>query len=196
MPLSFQSKSHGPIAFGFFNIESDMLLLDRYFFFATEFCDMVTALVDQEDSGGPDGVSWRICLIESVADIGDLMGAIHGVRFCGFIGDVYRRYPFPENRADFKQNPNGFATQAEMQFMIKSYAVDKDIRAVPNEDRSEITIGGYRFERPEFQRLLDYVWLGGYPRWKDDIPPDYVAAMQKRVLFSDSPLFKEIKFSS
>jgi hypothetical protein len=34
MPLAFESLSHGTIAFGFFNIESDMLLLDRYFLFA------------------------------------------------------------------------------------------------------------------------------------------------------------------
>lgn len=33
MPLSFESRSHGPVAFGFFNIESDMLLLERTFFF-------------------------------------------------------------------------------------------------------------------------------------------------------------------
>ncbi len=32
MPLSFESRSHGPVAFGFFNIESDMLLLERTFF--------------------------------------------------------------------------------------------------------------------------------------------------------------------
>ena len=44
MPLAFESLSHGTVAFGFFNIESDMLLLDRYFFFAGDFCDCVTAL--------------------------------------------------------------------------------------------------------------------------------------------------------
>jgi len=196
LPLAFQSKSHGTIAFGFFSIESDMLLLDRYFFFATEFCDMVTALAAREESGAPGGVSWRIRLIERVAAIGDLMGAIHGVRYCGFIGDVYRRFPFPENRADFRQNPNGFATQAEMQSLLKSYAVDKDIQVAPNMDRSEIAIGSYLFGRPVFHRLLDYVWLGGYPRWKDDNRPEYVAAMQKRVLFSDSPLFEGVVFSS
>ena len=38
MPLAFESLSHGTIAFGFFNIESDMLLLDRYFLFAEDFC--------------------------------------------------------------------------------------------------------------------------------------------------------------
>lgn len=41
MPLAFESLSHGTIAFGFFNIESDMLLCDRYFLFADEFCRYV-----------------------------------------------------------------------------------------------------------------------------------------------------------
>ena len=34
MPLAFESLSHGTVPFGFFNIDSDTLLLDRYFFFA------------------------------------------------------------------------------------------------------------------------------------------------------------------
>jgi len=39
MPISFLSKSHGRIPIGFFNIETDMLLMDRYFFFSTDFCE-------------------------------------------------------------------------------------------------------------------------------------------------------------
>jgi len=35
--LAFKSLSHGTVAFGFFNIESDLLLLDRRFFFAADF---------------------------------------------------------------------------------------------------------------------------------------------------------------
>ena len=34
MPLPFLSRSHGAIAFGFFNIESHLLILDQVFFFA------------------------------------------------------------------------------------------------------------------------------------------------------------------
>ena len=41
-------------------------------------------------------------------DVGDLMGAIHGIRLVGFIGDTYKRFPFPAARADFKQNPDGY----------------------------------------------------------------------------------------
>jgi len=37
MPISFPSKSHGQIPIGFFNIETGMLLMDRYFFFSTDF---------------------------------------------------------------------------------------------------------------------------------------------------------------
>ena len=44
MPLSFKSESHGDIAFGFFNIESDMLLLENYFFFADKFCEWMTQM--------------------------------------------------------------------------------------------------------------------------------------------------------
>jgi len=42
MLLAFDSTSHGRIAFGFFNIESDMLLLDHYFSFASDFCSALS----------------------------------------------------------------------------------------------------------------------------------------------------------
>ncbi len=50
MPLEFQSLSHGPIAFGFFNIESDMLLLEHYFFFASEFCKYISDLSERKEA--------------------------------------------------------------------------------------------------------------------------------------------------
>jgi hypothetical protein len=46
MPLLFKSVSHGDLAFGFFNIETDMLLLNGYFFFASDFCRHVATLRD------------------------------------------------------------------------------------------------------------------------------------------------------
>ena len=106
MPLAFESISHGAIAFGFFNIDSDMLLMDRYFFFSTEFCRYIEAIAEC----GPDEslmMSWPVYHISNPADVGDLMGAIHGVHFSGFIGEVYQKYPFPQKEADFKQKPRG-----------------------------------------------------------------------------------------
>jgi hypothetical protein len=47
MPLSFESLSHGTIAFGFFNIETDMLLLEQYFLFADAFCHHLGEIPEQ-----------------------------------------------------------------------------------------------------------------------------------------------------
>ena len=53
MPLLFKSRSHGQLPFGFFNIEIDMLLLDRSFFFAEEFCRAVVELARTVAAGEP-----------------------------------------------------------------------------------------------------------------------------------------------
>ena len=98
MPLAFESLSHGTIAFGFFNIESDLLLLDRYFIFAEDFCKY-TEKIAKNGRGQAYNALWQIQVIEAVKDIGDLMGAIHGVRFSGFIGELYRHFPFPPTRS-------------------------------------------------------------------------------------------------
>ncbi len=193
MPLAFETKNRGTIAFGFFNIESDMLLLDRYFFFADAFCALAGDLADENFSGAA-GLPWRVQVIEKSADIGDLMGAIHGVRFTGFIGDVYRRYPFPGRQEEFKQNHRGTANRAEMNELINPYAVEAVIRVTPDPQGSGIALGDYLFDKLEFHRLMDYVWLGGYPRWRDGIRPAYVETMRSRVLASPFPLFKNMKF--
>ncbi len=109
MPLAFESSSHGTVAFGFFNIESDMLLLERYFFFASDFCEQVNELVGSRDDATVS-VSLKVFDIADVRERGDLMGAIHKVRFQGFIGDTYRKFPFPNRPVDFKQNPEGDKT--------------------------------------------------------------------------------------
>ena len=46
MPLAFRSISHGILPFGFFNIESDLLLLDHYFLFASNFCKNVAHIAE------------------------------------------------------------------------------------------------------------------------------------------------------
>ncbi len=111
MPLAFESLSHGTIAFGFFNIESDMLLCDCHFFFADDFCAKIGQM--GEHAAEPEYQTvWKVYTIESHEEIGDLMGAIHGVRFTGFIGELYGRFPFPQQPVDFKQNPEGDQTQS------------------------------------------------------------------------------------
>ena len=121
MPLSFRSKHHGNIAFGFFNIESDMLLLEKYFFFADRFCEWMIELSTQGNEAYT-GLNCTVFHISDPHDIGDLMGAIHGMRFTGFMGPLYRRFPFPKDPLDFKQNPEGFQTRESVTSEMKPFA--------------------------------------------------------------------------
>jgi hypothetical protein len=191
MPVGFQSKSHGMIAFGLFNIESDLLLLERDFFFADEFCKVICSL-GEKGSNGKSAVTINSYFIESADDVGDLMGAIAGKTFTGFIGDTYKKYPFPQKEEGFKQNPDGFKTQDEFREMISKYAQEKKISLTVDEVKKEVSIGDYVFTLEWFQELIKYVWLGGMPRWKDAKPPDYVVQMKDTLEQSGHWLFESI----
>ena len=188
MPLAFESLSHGTIAFGFFNIESDMLLCDRYFFFADDFCRLVMEMADAAGRRDYD-TDWPVHVIEHPEDVGDLMGAIHGVRFTGFIGDLYRRFPFPRRPEDFKQNPEGHRTRDAVAGLIAGYADPRRIRVSVPAAGGIVDLGDYRFSRTQFQALVDYVWRGGYPRWRDGIRPPYVREMKERILGAQGGVF-------
>ncbi|MFH1999335.1 MAG: hypothetical protein ABIK28_06620, partial [Planctomycetota bacterium] len=117
MPLSFDSLYHGSVAFGFFNIDSDMLLLEEWFFFADLFCDRICRLSTYK---GTDRFETEVEAypFSDPADIGNLMEAIHRIRLSGFFGDVYRQFPFPDTLTDFKQKPDGGKNQEIMKKMI------------------------------------------------------------------------------
>ena len=193
MPLTFESVSHGTIAFGFFNIESDMLLCDRYFFFADEFCAKVVAMEEHAGEQVYQTV-WNVQEIANTEDIGDLMGAIHGVRFTGFIGELYRSFPFPQQPEKFKQNPEGAQTQTLVTEIISKYARNKEIQVTVDNGKMETTIGPYHFNRSQFQELLKYVWRGGYPRWENDTRPAYVTEMKNKIMLNSSGVFCDIDF--
>ena len=191
MPLAFESLSHGTIAFGFFNIESDMLLLDRYFIFAQDFCGYIEMIA--KDRGDRSYKAfWPIQYIEDATDIGDLMGAIQGIRFTGFIGELYRHFPFPQHNEDFKQNPMGYQTHPVVAAMIAKYAQPREISVVVSSERDNVEIGVYRFSRSQFQELIKYVWRGGYPRWKDGIRPGYVRGLRDQILQNCTGIFDGI----
>ena len=191
MPLAFDTVSHGSVAFGFFNIDSDMLLLEHYFFFATQFCGHISELAQGE---GPVDGAWSVYYIQDRGDIGDLMGAIHGINYTGFIGEIYQRFPFPENPADFRQKRDGIKNQGIVESIIKQYARRIEIPFVVDEAQYEVIIGPYRFTVSSFQELIKYVWRGGYPRWKDGERPDYVLAMKEKIEQSSNRLLQEIAF--
>jgi len=187
MPLQFKSISHGPIAFGFFNIETDMILLNQYFFFANDFCHHIiqSSENDKEIYEAP----WEVYPIEKGAEIGNLMGAIHGIDHRGFIGEVYMSFPFPAKREAFKQNPEGFKNRTIIEKMIQKYAKRTKISFFVDQKNDRISIGQYVFSKTAFQELIKYIWVGGFPRWKDEIRPVYVIAMKKKIEQSNHALF-------
>lgn len=189
MPLQFESISHGKIAFGFFNIETDMILLEHYFLFAQDFCDHISKLAE-----GPlkeiYESSWDIYLIENNLDVGNLMGAIYGIDLRGFIGEVYKLFPFPKHQKDFKQKPEGFKNRILIDELTQKYAKRFNILFVTHQKDNTIGIGEYLFNRTSFQELITYIWLGGFPRWKDGIRPDYVLRMKKMIEQSKNLVFE------
>jgi hypothetical protein len=193
MPLSFESMSHGTIAFGFFNIDSDMLLLEQYFLFGSEFCLYIGEMAENFNEAQYKS-KWPVYAIEDREQIGDLMGAIHGIRFTGFIGELYRRYPFPQESAAFKQKPEGYLNQAVVRDIVSRYARQVLLPVEANHRALEVDIGTYKFSRKTFQELITYVWQGGYPRWRDGIRPDYVLDMKNKIEGRRHGLFEKMQF--
>jgi hypothetical protein len=186
MPLEFESISHGKIAFGFFNIETDMILLNQYFLFAEDLCHDITQATEKHNEFCKE--SWEVYRIEE-KDIGNLMGAIYGVDFQGFIGEVYKHFPFPKEREKFKQNPEGFKNRGVIEKMVQKYAKRMNISFSINRKDDEVAIGEYVFERTVLQDLIKYVWAGAFPRWKEEIRPSYVLEMKKKIDESVNLLF-------
>ena len=194
MPLAFESVNQGTIAFGFFNIESDMLLLEHYFIFATDFCRFIGDIADR--SGQEEYKNnWPVYVIEKRENMGDLMGAIHGTRHTGFIGEVYRRFPFPNDIENFKQKPSGDQSQDLIRNIILKYAHQTHIPVSIAKRAYEINIGPYRFGTRVFQDIVKYVWRGGYPRWQDEMRPDYVVEMKKKIEKNRQNIFAHIDFN-
>ncbi len=192
MPLAFESLSHGTIAFGFFNIETDLLLLEHYFTFATDFCAAVREMARE------GGLSDRVYELPGFdlpyQAIGDLHGAIAGTRLTGFIGEVYRQYPFPALMEVFKQNPEGYRTRPLVEEIVGRYGVSIHIPLRADVKERAVAIGEYLFSFEGFHDLLNYVWRGGYPRWKEEKRPDYVLEMAEAVKASRSPVFEGMTF--
>ena len=192
MPLEFESISHGKIAFGFFNIETDMLLLNDTFLFAKDFCHYI----DQAAEKGNDiyETTWSIYRIEP-EKIGNLMGAIYGIDDRGFIGEVYKLFPFPKDQKEFKQKPDGLKNRSKIEAIIQRLGKENGIPFVMDVNNDRIAIGEYVFNKASFHELIRYIWLGGFPRWKDGVRPDYVLEMKERIEKSENLIFRGLKLN-
>jgi hypothetical protein len=178
MPLAFRTLDRRVVAFGFFNIETDLLLLDHLFFFADRFCGAVVELCARpaagEDRRALDG--WRI---DDPRRLGDLHGAIAGRALGGFIGATYRRWPFPSRREEFRQNPDGGRNRAAAEALLLPFAMALSVPLIRCPGGGRFVVGDYAFDGSEFERLIAYVDRGGLPRWRDDVRPPYVAGMME-----------------
>jgi len=187
MPLSFQTVSHGEIPVGFFNIDTDMILINNYFVFASDFCKCITDWTKGKENFESEV---EMYMIDNLEKIGNLMGAIAGRVYNGFIGEVYKKFPFPEKREDFKQKPEGFKSRNDIEQIIQNFAEKRSIIIAISRTKTTISIGDYEFNTEQFHEVISYLWRGGMPKWKDENRPKYVEEMMKAVITSKHWLFK------
>lgn len=192
MPLLHRSISHGEIPFGFFNIETDMVLLNNCFLFARDIARNIIEMAGRE-SGESVVMNWDAYVLEE-KDIGNLMAAISGIYLSGFIGEVYGHFPFPHEPKKFKQNPSGYDARELIENIIKRYTPLTKIAVLVDPKSQNIKIGEYVFDKAGFHSLILYLWAGGYPRWKDGVRPDYILDMKESIIKSGYPIFEGIIF--
>ena len=131
-------------------------------------------------------------VFEDPGDIGNLHGAIQGVLFTGFIGRLYRLYPFPALQVDFKQHTDGHLNREPVERLLREFATPEPIRIVSNNEKDTIAFGELVFTRAGFYQLLGYIDRGGMPGWQDDRRPEYVVAMGVAVKRSGNWLFGKL----
>jgi len=188
MPILFASKSHGQIPVGFFNIETDMLLMDRYFFFATDFCEWVIEWI------GYKNIFHDVKPVYAIQDremIGNLSDAIHGYQFTGFIGEVYKCFPFPDSPEGFKQKPYGTQNRPAVERTIRFFAARLKVPIIFDPENLTVNFGDYQFSAEVFQKIIGYIESGGMPGWLNGRPPEYVHRMVDQLLITHHPLFKK-----
>ena len=161
---------------------------DTYFVFASDFYREISEVAAHR-AGERIIRSWPVYVLTN-EEIGNLMAAIHGVDLRGFIGDIYRLFPFPAKEDDFAQNPEGHMTRDAVTRFIERYCPPSRVAFAVDASGSTVEIGDYVFTREVFRELLRYVWLGGYPKWKNGQRPDYVVAMVESLSLSCHPLFQ------
>jgi len=192
LPLEFHSLSHGRIAFGFFNIETDLILLEKYFFFAHFFCNTVEKIASLQGHK-VDKIILLGYVIERSGDIGNLMGAIQGRDLSGFIGAVYQLFPFPRSPEEFKQKLDGKTNKAVIETLINQWGQPVKILVGVEAGSQRVKIAELLFSKAVFHELVAYVWRGGMPGWQDNLRPDYVIAMKDAIDTSISPIFEDFE---
>ena len=121
------------------------------------------------------------------------MGAIHGTDLRGFIGAVYKLFPFPQRPEEFKQKPDGANNRAAVENLIAQWGQPVEI-LVEIETRSQsVKIAELLFSKAALHELVAYVWRGGMPEWRDKLRPEYVRKMRDTINASISTIFEHFE---
>lgn len=173
MPLGFRSINRGVVAFGFFHIETHLMLLEDHVFWCRDFCELFTDLARTEAQSKFTArlPGWRM---SAPGALGDLHGAIAGRSHTGLIGELYCRWPFPQDPAGFRQKPVGAAPPQEAAALADEYGQATSWEVSADPQAGELVIDDFRFDAPGARALAGYVWRGGMPGWQEGRRPDYL----------------------
>jgi len=190
MPLAFRSRTHGVVAFGFFNIDTDLLLLERTLFWADDFTAAVGRLAAKP---GDEVAAIELPGHRVLPDraLGHVMGAIQGWDRSGFLGAVYDRFPFPQDPDAFHQRPEVDGNRPAVEGLLEDWAAPAALSLETDAAAAQVTLAGIGFDDGWFRDLVAYVWRGGYPRWLDEQRPSYVEEMRRTIEASEHPLFRD-----
>jgi hypothetical protein len=65
--------------------------------------------------------------------------------------------------------------------MVQNYATRTDIPILIDQEMDQVVIGEFVFSRSVFQDLIQYIWVGGFPRWRENLRPGYVLSMKEKI---------------
>jgi len=85
-----------------------------------------------------------------------------------FIGEVYKIFPFPEEREKFKQNPRGSKPGISSRDLIQKYGKKMNLQFLIHLKMIRLNIGEYLFNKSSFQELNQIYLVGRFPsleRW-------------------------------
>jgi hypothetical protein len=195
MPLGFHSLNQGEIAFGFFHIETPLLLLDNRVFWCSDFCAAFNQLT-LADENEPFRSSIDGHLFHSRAEYGDLQEAIAGVNHDGFIGSLYALIPFPTTREAFVQKTAGQLTNATVLEQVSKFAEAYAMKITAEQDTGLFTFDDVEFEPGTLRQLIEYIWRGGMPGWENGMRPAFLDGYADLWRQSDSPWVTGMPFDA
>ncbi len=99
--------------------------------------------------------------IADITDVGNLMGAIQGTDLSGFIGNVYRLFPFPQSVEEFKHKPYGAGRRATVEELIGHWARGTRVSVAIEAGSLNVRIADSLFSRGYFSNSWSRSSRGG-----------------------------------